>query len=612
VPASPETVRYQAIRDYALVGDCHGSALIGRDGSVDWCCLGRFDASPVLWRLLDSEKGSSFHICPVRTCAVERGYEPDTNILRTVFTAQDGQVRVTDFMPVMRRAGVASDDYVTVDAPGWLVRVVEGLRGRTAVDVRFRQSTLDFDPDAARLEGSGGAAGPVVFHAGGPAAGAGELHMRIPVAAGERHVFVLAPASAAEQRPDGQAGKLLQATREFWRGWCGRCRYRGAHDDAVRRSALVLKALSFAPTGAIVAAPTTSLPEEPGGSRNWDYRFSWLRDSSFVLHALAALGFTGEARGYCEFLRLCCTKTLPSLQVLYGIRGETSLAERELPHLDGYQGARPVRVGNDAVHQKQLDIHGELADWAYLYHALGEPIDPTLEQLLRCTADHVTAHWHEPDQGIWEMRGAPRHHVHGKAMAWVALDRAVRLLGPDRAWEQARDAIAHDLSTRGVDARSGHFIQAFDYDDLDAALLLLPLLGLPVDQGVLARTVAAVEARLRVGDTVLRYLTDDGLPGGEGAFLICSFWLVDALLCVGRADEARALFERLLLKANDVGLYAEEIEPAGGAFLGNFPQAFTHLALINSAVHLQLYEAGGLPALAGTHADRVRRTLSMT
>jgi GH15 family glucan-1,4-alpha-glucosidase len=604
----PQERGYLPIRAYALIGDCYGAALVGSDGSVDWCCLGRFDSEPVLWRLLDAGKGASFEIRPIQGSAAERAYLPDTNIMRTVFSAPEGRLTVTDFMPVGRAPDTGAQDYVTLNAPGWLIRIVEGLEGRSAVHVRYSRASVPFDgtvPMDAR--GSSKAEEPFLYTSGGPSAGSPEYDEVVDIAAGERRVFVLAPAPAAEYDPPRHGERLLAITHAFWQEWCGRCRYRGPYGEAVRRSALVLKALSFAPSGAIVAAPTTSLPEEPGGVRNWDYRCSWLRDSAFVLQALAALGYSGEARRYCEYLRLCCVQTLPDLQVLYGIRGETELAERTLDHLDGYDGSRPVRVGNGAYRQKQLDIYGELADWALIYTSLGEPIDATLEAMIRSLADYVAAHWHEPDQGIWEMRGEPRHHVHGKAMAWVALDRALRLLGANSRWETARAEVLDAITAHGIHPQAGHFVQAFDERDVDAALLLLPLLNLPVDSDILARTVAAVDERLRTGDYVHRYLTPDGLPGGEGAFLICSFWLVDALLVLGRAEEARALFERLLAKANDVGLYAEEIDPASGMFLGNHPQGFTHLALINSAVHLQLYEKGGAAALAGTHADRARR-----
>jgi GH15 family glucan-1,4-alpha-glucosidase len=605
---------YRPIRDYALIGDCHGSALVARDGSIDWCCLGRFDAEPMLWRLLDARKSAIFETCPVDGAAMERVYLPDTNILRTVFTGSSGSCSVTDFMPVGRKPGAAAKDYVSLNAPGWLVRIVEGLEGRSRLRVRYRQAMVRFGksgPMDARLDREVPAE-HVLYMDKNPTEGVSSMEGLVELGPGERRVFVLAPASDATSAPACQAERLLDITRAFWEEWCARCCYHGPYDKAVRRSALALKALSYAPSGAIIAAPTTSLPEEPGGVRNWDYRYSWLRDSSFVLHALAALGYSGEARRFCEFLSLCCVKTLPGLQILYGIEGETEVAERELDHLDGYDGARPVRVGNGAYRQQQVDIYGELADWALMYHELGEPIDATLEAMIRGVADYVVGHWHEPDQGIWEMRGEPRHHVHGKVMAWVALDRSLRLLGPNPAWDKARAEVLQAILTRGVDPKGGHFVQAFDLHDLDAALLLIPLMDMPVDECVLTRTVAAVEERLRAGDYVHRYLTSDGLPGAEGAFLICSFWLVDALLMLDRADEARTLFERLVAKANDVGLYAEEVDPTSNAFLGNFPQAFTHLAMVNSAVHLQLYDSGGIEALAGTHADRARRAAALT
>jgi GH15 family glucan-1,4-alpha-glucosidase len=596
-----------------LIGDCHGAALVARDGSIDWCCLGRFDAGPVLWRVLDTEKSAAFEISPVGGAAMERAYLADTNILRSVFSGESGHFAVTDFMPVGRKPEAASSDYASLAAPGWLVRIAEGLEGRSRFRLRYEQARTPFD-GTGTLDVRADSNGQVeqrLFTDRGPAEGMVSSDGLIELEPGERRVFVLAAASAAACFPAQQAERLLEVTRSFWQEWCARCCYHGPYDEAVRRSALVLKALSYAPTGAIVAAPTTSLPEEPGGQRNWDYRFSWLRDSSFVLHALAALGYSGEARRYCEYLNLCCTDTLPGLQILYGIAGETQVVERTLDHLEGYNGARPVRIGNAAYSQRQVDIYGEIADWANILHGLGEPIDATLEAMVRGVADYVTLHWHEPDQGIWEMRGEPRHHLHGKAMAWVALDRALRLLGPNPAWETARAEVLDAILTRGIDPDGGYFTQAFGYRDLDAALLLIPMLGMPVDPDVLARTVAAVEKQLRAGDYVHRYLTSDGLPGSEGAFLICSFWLVDALLMLGRADQARSLFERLLGKANDVGLYAEEINPSSNAFLGNFPQAFTHLALINSAVHLRLYTSGGIQALAGTHADRARRAANL-
>lgn len=609
-----DSLPYRPIRDYALIGDCHGAALIAADGSVDWCCLGRFDAEPVLWRVLDARKSAVFTICPVEDAAAERAYLPDTNILRTVFTSSDGRFSVTDFMPVGRKPGAAAKDYVSLNAPGWLVRIIEGMEGRSALRVRYRQAAVAFGRSGhldARLDRDMPAE-YVLYMDCGPANGISSVEALIELGPGERRIFVLAPISAAAFAPAHQAERLLGITRAFWEEWCARCCYHGPYDKAVRRSALALKAMSYAPSGAIVAAPTTSLPEEPGGVRNWDYRYSWLRDSSFVLHALAALGYSGEARRFCEFLSLCCIKTLPGLQILYGIDGETEVAERELHHLDGYDGARPVRVGNGAYRQRQMDIYGELADWAMIYHELGGPIDATLEAMIRGAADYVVEHWREPDQGIWEMRGEPRHHVHGKAMAWVALDRALRLLGPNPVWQKARADVLQAILAHGIDPEGGHFVQAFDMHDLDAALLLIPFLGMPIDVSVLTRTVTAVEERLRAGDYVHRYLTSDGLPGAEGAFLICSFWLVDAFLVLDRADEARALFERLVAKANDIGLYAEEIDPVSNGFLGNFPQAFTHLAMVNSAVHLQLYDSGGVAALAGTHADRARRAMALT
>lgn len=593
---------YVPLRDYAFLGDCHGAALVAGDGSMDWCCLGRFDAEPAVWRLLDAAQGGFFHVAAVEPLDSARAYLPDTNILRTVHTYARGKLSVIDFMPVDHAAHAPEDDYVTLNAPGWMVRIIECLEGNCAVQVRLDLPTAAFAGPAEAYR---------LFSDMAPPEGLQVFDELVQLRAGERRRLVLAPASAAGAAPATVADDLLVATRRFWTGWCGRCAYGGPYPQEVRRSALALKALTYAPTGAIVAAATTSLPEEPGGVRNWDYRFSWLRDSSLVLQALAALGYRGEAERYCEFLRSCCVRTLPDLQVLYGIDSRASLEERRLEHVAGYDGARPVRIGNDAHEQRQLDVYGELADWAHVYQAIGRPVDEALARLLREIADRVASYWRLPDQGIWEMRGEPRHHVHGKAMAWVALDRALRLLGPNAEWERARREVMSSIREHGIDPSAGHLVQAYGSSEPDAALLLVALLDLPIDRTVHASTVSAVETRLRKGSYVHRYLTADGLPGGEGAFLICSFWLVDALLVTDRPGEARALFEQLLAKANDLGLYAEEIDPGTDAFLGNFPQAFTHLALINSAIHLHLYDNGGAAALAGTHADRTLRAQSL-
>jgi alpha,alpha-trehalase len=526
-------------------------------------------------------------------------------------------------MPVGRRPGAGTHDYVRLKAPGWLIRVIEGKEGRVTLDVTWRPA-VDFARRPARLvpepgvvkAGNGKAGTPV----GGPCLHhdmrdlhlAGDMaHARIEIAAGARRTLVLTPRPAEGGVLD-QAERLRAVTEAFWREWIGYCRYKGPYAAAVQRSALALKLLTYAPTGAIVAAPTTSLPEALGGDRNWDYRYCWLRDSAFTLYALAVLGYSGEARHFVRFLVRACAASHPDLQIMYGIDAEPDLEEQILGHLDGYAGSRPVRTGNGAYRQRQIDVYGEVLDAAMIYKTLGGRIDGAPHGMLEAAADFVAAHWLEPDQGLWEMRGPPRHYTHSKAMSWVALDRACRLLGARPHWEGARDAILEDITSQAVDPASKHLVQAYGRPGTDAALLLLPLVALPLDRRTLEATVAAVERELRHGPFVYRYKSDDGLAGTEGAFFICSFWLVDALLVCGRHDEAKALFEHLLARANDVGLYAEEIDPESGAFLGNFPQAFTHLALIGAAAHLDLYEKGGMNAVIGSHADRARRQVTAT
>lgn len=590
---------YLPIRDYALIGDCHGAALVGRDGAVDWCCFGRFDADPTLWRLLDARQGPYCQILPEgELLAVERRYLPETNVLETRFIIAEGSIRVLDFMPVWRAPGAPDDTVLT--APKVLVRIVEGVHGRVRVRAHVRQPARAFAESGAIPE-------PLAM-----ATDTGHDPEDVFVlTAGQRRRFVLGASGKAGREAVETADAALEKTVDFWERWTALCRYRGPHEGPVRRSALALKLMTYAPTGAIVAAPTTSLPERIGGERNWDYRYSWVRDAALSLHALVTLGYRAEAKGYYRFLRLCCIDTLPSLQILYGIEGETDLTERPLCHLDGYRGSRPVRTGNAAHGQRQLDIYGELLDWAYLYEQVGEPLEPDLGSLVDDIANYVAEHWREPDHGIWEMRTPPRQFVHSKLMMYVALDRALRMRGPNPRWMVARDAIMDQVRAQGIKPGSGHLVQAYGSDEVDAALLLVPLLGVPISDTTMDRTLAAIERRLRSGDYIRRYLSDDALSGSEGAFLMCSFWFADALLASGRPAESRALFERLLAQANDVGLYAEEVDPGNDAFLGNFPQAFTHLAIITTAVHLQLAARRGLDSLSGTHADRAVRAAAL-
>jgi len=612
---APELRGYRPICDYAVVGDCHGAALIGRDGSIDWCCLRRHDAEPVFCRLLDAAKGGYWSIRPAGRYEVSRAYLPETNILRTVFTTATGRVVLTDFMPVGRQIGAGAHDYVSLNAPNWLVRRIEGSDGEVELEFAFRPS-FDFARERAvltfgegRLFGSGL---PDLFADLPFLIDGGRARATVAVRTGERRDFVLAVNMVEGEDPRDRVDEFLAVTEAFWREWIAYCRYAGPHRDAVRRSALALKLLTYAPTGALVAALTTSLPEEVGGERNWDYRYSWLRDSSFTLYALAVLGYAGEARCYHDYLAACFRRTLPVVQIMYGIERECDLKESVLDHLEGYEGSRPVRVGNGAFNQRQIDVYGQVLDLALLYERLGGRLSKQYRRLLGTLAAFVAAHWREPDQSLWEMRGPPRHHVHGRLMSWVALDRASRVLPDGADLEAVAEEVLSEVAAKGVDPEGGHLTQVFGSAHADAALLLAPMLGLPLEHATLERTVAAIEQELRHGDFLLRYRSDDGLSGEEGQFLICSFWLVDALLAIGRADEARVLFDRLCAHANDVGLYAEEIDAATGAFLGNFPQAFTHLALIGSAVNLQLYERHGPSGVAGSYADRAARSVGAT
>ena len=610
-----ETASYRPIGDYALIGDCHGSALVSSIGSIDWCCLHKLDADPIFFRLLDADRGGAWTVTIDGCTRISRAYVPGTNVLQTEFQTASGMVRVTDFMPVGRSRDATVHDYVSLSAPCWLVRRFEGVTGRVRLRTRFEPRGPGFSTERLPLERRDNGsldAGDLCLWCGGEATLDDDgVTIVLDLAAGDVETAVLTQIAALED-PRRHGEHLLAVTLAFWREWIEYSRYHGRYENAVMRSALALKLLTFAPTGALVAAPTTSLPELVGGGRNWDYRYCWLRDASLSLYALGVIGYSGEARRFAEFLTRRCFREGSAPHIMYGIEGSPFLPERELDQLDGYRGSRPVRVGNGAYNQMQLDVHGEILDLALMRTALGWHLSRDETSFLRATATHVTRIWRRPDQGLWEARTAGGGFVHSKAMAWVALDRAIRLFGENPDWARCRGEILEAIRHEGVAGTPSHLAQSFGKSEVDAALLQILQLGLPLDGELLAETVRAVESGLRTGDFVHRYKGDDGLAGTEGAFLITSFWLVDALLLSDRAAEAVALFERLLERANDVGLYAEEIDVESGSFLGNFPQAFTHLALISSATLIQLYERGGARMLRGTQADRARRLVGAT
>ncbi|WP_349367612.1 glycoside hydrolase family 15 protein [Salinarimonas sp.] len=619
---SPTAVPYDQppIAEYALIGDCHGAALVSRTGAIDWLALLRFDDDPTFFRLLDGGQsgdhgGGAWEILPDGVIEVRRAYLERTNVLRTTFVCESGVLEVTDFMPVGRTREASVHDYVSLNAPGWVIRRLECTEGRVSVTSRFSPRGPGFSKDPLALvveEGRVAAAGGLMLWCGGAIETRdGEALIRHEIAAGEVVPTVLTHVMPLFD-PRERAEDLFRVTCAYWREWTEYVRYRGPYLECVVRSALALKCLTYAPTGALVAAATTSLPEELGGARNWDYRFSWLRDATFALFALSALGYSGEAARFSHFLTRRCLREGSTMRIVYGLDGEPFLPESDHEHLAGYHGSRPVRTGNGAAEQRQLDVFGEVLDWAELRHALGAELGPDEKALMASIADHVCLTWHLPDQGLWEMRCDPRDFVQGKAMAWVTLDRAVRLLGDRPLWRENRDAILAAIREKGLAGDPPHLVQSFGRTETDAALLQVPLLGLPLEKEIYEATVRKVEEELKVGDLVYRYRGADGLSGEEGAFMITSFWLVEAYLAVGRGEEARELFERLVARANDVGLYAEEIDPKTGGFLGNFPQAFTHLSLISSAALLHLYEAGGAEAIRGSNTDRARRLVGKT
>jgi GH15 family glucan-1,4-alpha-glucosidase len=596
---------YPPIADYALISDCHSAALVSRDGSVDWCCFDRFDARPVFARLLDWSRGGHFRIGPRPPYRATRRYLPGTNILETRFETDRGSLVLTDCLAV--RETSMAEDAEAVEPYRQLIRLLRCEDGEVPVEFEF-EPRFDYGlttpqlqrvgPDLASVYGGADALviqSDLLVERTGLSSSAGERTLR----AGEQAAAVLTYSRPHELRPrrldaSSIAGRV-EATQRFWTDWSRRCTYRGPYREQVLRSALVLKALTNAPTGALVAAPTTSLPEKIGGVRNWDYRYTWLRDASFTLYALYTLGYTDEASAFMRWLERTTAGRADQLQVVYGVGGERFLPEIELPGLEGYRGSRPIRIGNSSALQFQLDIYGEVLDTAWLFHRRGGRIEPSLWQFLARLADYVGEIWTRPDDGIWEVRGPRQHFVYSKVMVWVALDRAIRLArrlalpGRVEHWTTLREQVRRRVETEGVDPTTGTFVQAFGSSALDAAALLIPLRRfLPADDARVRATLDGIARELSIDGLVYRYrATDDGLPAGEASFVLCSFWLVDNLVATGQVERGRELFERLLGYANDVGLLAEEFDPVSGQQLGNFPQAFSHVGLINSAVQLQ-------------------------
>jgi GH15 family glucan-1,4-alpha-glucosidase len=583
----------QPIEDYAIVGDLQTAALVGRNGSVDWLCFPRFDSGSCFGALVGSNDDGRWVIAPTGGEPAGRRYRENTLILETEWSTATGRVRVIDFMPPRQ---------TTPD----IVRIVEGLDGfvdlETELVMRFDYGSvtpwvrrIDDDtlvaiagPDGLMLRT------PVDLE---PSGMRHTAHFRVH--AGERVPFVLTWFPSHEKSPvPVDAERALRETQSFWRDWVSSCSYEGDYGEAVNTSLLVLKALTFEPTGGIVAAPTTSLPERIGGVRNWDYRFCWLRDATFTLFALMNASYTDEARAWRDWLLRAVAGDPASAQILYGVGGERRIPEFELGWLAGYEGSQPVRVGNAAHDQFQLDVYGEVMDALHQARAHGLPADDHAWSLQRTLMDFLEGVWSTPDEGIWEVRGPRRNFTHSKVLAWVAFDRAVDtverfdLPGPVDRWRQIRQQIHDEVCREAFSTERNSFMQAYGSDELDASTLLIPLVGfLPANDPRVTGTIDAIERDLMRDGFVERYAVKahndvDGLPGGEGVFLPCSFWLVDALLLQERDEEARELFERLLSIRNDLGLLSEEYDPAAKRLLGNFPQAFTHVGLVNSAYNL--------------------------
>ncbi len=588
------------IEDYALIGDMQTAALVCRDGTADWLCLPRFDSHAVFAGLLGTEEHGFWRLGPARAEGTEpafadrRSYRGDSLVLESEWDTPRGTVRVTDFMPPR-------------DGAPQLIRIVEGVSGRVPMrsELRMRFSYGRVTPWVHKVDNRTVAvAGPDSVWLDTEAETYGKnltTYSDFTVGPGERVAFTISwqpshHGPPALPEPEGS----LEATELFWREWVDQCTYHGPYREAVVRSLITLKALTYAPTGGIVAAPTTSLPEEIGGVRNWDYRYTWLRDAAITLSSLLRTGYREEARAWREWLLRAVAGDPENLQIMYGIAGERELGEAELDWLPGYENSGPVRVGNGAANQLQLDVYGEVTEALHLAHMTGLTRNDYAMGLQLKLIEYLEKHWEEPDEGIWEVRGPRRHFVHSKVMAWVAVDRTIKLVesgdveGPLERWYQLRDDIHRDVLERGYDKERNTFTQSYGSKELDASLLLIPQMGfLPPDDKRVIGTIEAIQRELSTEDGfILRYPTEgedagvDGLAGDEGAFLACSFWMADDLAMIGRVDEARQLFEKLLALRNDLGLLAEEWDSNLQRQVGNFPQAFSHVPLIDTALRL--------------------------
>jgi GH15 family glucan-1,4-alpha-glucosidase len=599
------------IEDYALIGDCHSAALVSRDGSIDWLCLPRFDSPACFAALLGEPGNGRWMIAPQGAYRTARSYIDGTMVLATEFTCATGRCRILDCMLVER-------EHPT------LLRVVEGLEGSVplALELIIRFDYGSIVPWVRRLASGAllATAGPdsLLLHTSVRLHGENlRTRASFDVHAGERLPFALVWHASHREHPARAPDPETELARTiaWWRAWSARCGYHGEHRALVQRSLLTLKALTYAPTGGIVAAPTTSLPESLGGVRNWDYRHCWLRDATFTLYALLGAGYREEAAHWREWLIRAVAGTPSQVNIMYGLSGERRLPEMELPWLPGYADSRPVRIGNGAYTQLQLDVFGEVMDALHLARRTGLEHTEVSWRVQHAMLEYLESAWDQPDEGIWEVRGPRRHFTHSKVMAWVALDRGIKAVegwgrpGPLARWQALRARIFDEVCLLGYDADLGSFVQSYGSREVDASLLMMSLVGfLPASDPRIVGTVAQIERTLLRDGLVLRYRPDpahDGLPGGEGAFLACSFWLVDNYLLLGRRADAERLFNRLIGLCNDVGLLSEEYDPVARRFLGNFPQAFSHIALVNTATNL-LRE--GCPADDRSHVDGAIRS----